>query len=195
MISIKENNHFYEKVGKKGEVVCIDDKIPFDIPNSWEWCRLNLIGFLQTGTTPSTKKLEYYGDDIPFIKPGDIYSDKIDYYNESLSNLGRIKSRSIKKNSVMMVCIGGSRGKCYYNDRDVCCNQQINTITPYIVYYKFLYYFMISDYFQKIVWENATGTATPIINKSNWGNILICLPPLNEQKRIVSTLDVILRKL
>ena len=156
---------------------------------------MNFIGLLQTGTTPSTKKSEYYGEDIPFIKPGDIYSDKIDYNNESLSNLGMAKSRLIKKNSVMMVCIGGSRGKCYYNDRDICCNQQINTITPYLVNYKFLYYFMTSDYFQKIVWETATGTATPIMNKSNWGNILICLPPLNEQKRIVDKLENIYKKL
>lgn len=131
----------------------------------------------------------------PFIKPGDIYFDKIDYNNESLSNLGKTKSRLIKKNSVMMVCIGGSRGKCYYNERDVCCNQQINTITPYMVNYKFIYYFMISDYFQKIVWEKATGTATPIMNKSNWGNILICLPPLNEQKRIVEKINSLFEEL
>ena len=191
----KENNHFYEKIGKNGNTICIDNEIPFEIPETWEWCRLNFVGFLQTGTTPSTKKTEYYGDAIPFIKPGDIYFDKIDYNNESLSNLGKTKSRLIKKNSVMMVCIGGSRGKCYYNERDVCCNQQINTITPYMVNYKFIYYFMISDYFQKIVWEKATGTATPIMNKSNWGNILICLPPLNEQKRIVEKINSLFEEL
>ena len=43
MINIKENNHFYEKKGKKEEAICIDDEIPFDIPDSWEWVRLNII--------------------------------------------------------------------------------------------------------------------------------------------------------
>ena len=39
----RKDNHFYEKVGKKGEEVCIDDEIPWDIPDSWEWVYLENI--------------------------------------------------------------------------------------------------------------------------------------------------------
>ena len=45
------NNHFYEKIGKKGEPVCIDDEIPFDIPESWEWCRLSTVNNIFTGNS------------------------------------------------------------------------------------------------------------------------------------------------
>ena len=88
-----------------------------------------------------------------------------------------------------MVCIGGSIGKCYVNDRDVCCNQQINTFTPILSHFLYFLYLMQSDYFYKTTIFNATGTATPIINKTDWGNIIIPLPPLSEQKRIVKKLE------
>ena len=163
-----------------------EDEKPFKIPKSWEWVRLGEVGLTQTGTTPSTKHPEYFNGTIPFIKPADISEKGIDYNNESLTELGLLKGRLIEKNSVLMVCIGGSIGKCYFTNRDVSCNQQINTITPYkAVSNKILYYFMISDFFYNSVLKSATGTATPIINKSKWDMLLIPLPPLAEQKRIV----------
>jgi type I restriction enzyme S subunit len=167
-----------------------DEEKPFEIPDSWEWVRLGEVGLTQTGTTPSTKHPEYFNGTIPFIKPADISEKGIDYNNESLTELGLLKGRLIEKNSVLMVCIGGSIGKCYFTNRDVSCNQQINTITPYkAVSNKILYYFMISDFFYNSVLKSATGTATPIINKSKWDMLLIPLPPFAEQKRIVEKVD------
>ena len=47
MFIFRKNGHFYEKIGKKGEAVCIDDKIPFEVPDNWELCRLeNLCSLL-----------------------------------------------------------------------------------------------------------------------------------------------------
>lgn len=125
-----------------------DEEIPFDIPDSWKWVRLGDLGITQTGVTPSTNSSEYYGDYIPFIKPGDMFDNYINYDNQKLSEKGIEKGRLIPKNSVLMVCIGGSRGKCYYTDRDVSCNQQINTITPYgdLVNFKYVYFILISSY-------------------------------------------------
>jgi len=188
----KENGHWYEKIGKNGDITCIDTEIPFKIPESWCWTKLNVMGFIQTGNTPPTKNPENYGDYIPFIKPGDIYYNKINYENEFLSKIGESRGRIIKKNSVMMVCIGGSRGKCYYNKRDVCCNQQINTITPYLIDYKFVFYYFCTKYFQNKMINDATGTATPLVNKTSWGNFFIPIPSLKEQKRIVEKLEQIL---
>lgn len=167
-----------------------EDEIPYELPKGWEWVRLGEIGETHTGTTPSTKHPEYFNGEIPFIKPADITDKGINYNNESLTLLGVNKGRLIPKDSVMMVCIGGSIGKCYYTDRDCSCNQQINAITAYgNMHGKFLYYFLSSPYFYKQVLARATGSATPIINKNKWSNILFPLPPLSEQKRIVEKVD------
>ena len=163
-----------------------EDEKPFDIPDTWEWVRLGELGETQTGTTPSTKNPAFFGNDIPFIKPADIYADHINYENEGLSFAGSEQGRIISKNSIMMVCIGGSIGKTYYNDRSVCCNQQINTITPIFCSVKYVWLAMSSNYFRCELQKEATGTATPIINKSLWSNIVIPLPPLAEHERIVA---------
>ena len=59
------------------------------------------------------------------------YYHIIDYSGNGLSEIGISKARFIEKNSILMVCIGGSIGKHAINDRNITCNQQINTITPY----------------------------------------------------------------
>jgi type I restriction enzyme S subunit len=171
-----------------------DDEKPFDVPDNWNWVRLGELGIVQTGTTPDTTNPDYFGCDIPFIKPGDITNSHIDYDNESLSHLGLSKGRLIESYSILMVCIGGSTGKCYFTNIDVSCNQQINTITPYKgASYKYLFYLLSSDYFYKNVIHKATGTATPIINKSSWSSIPFPLPPLAEQERIVAKVDDLIK--
>lgn len=182
-----------EKIKKEKPLPPItDDEKPFDIPDTWEWVRLGELGETQTGTTPSTKNPAFFGNDIPFIKPADIYADHINYENEGLSFAGSEQGRIISKNSIMMVCIGGSIGKTYYNDRSVCCNQQINTITPIFCSVKYVWLAMSSNYFRCELQKEATGTATPIINKSLWSNIVIPLPPLAEQERIVARVEELL---
>ncbi len=180
-----------EKVIKKEKPLppIEDEEIPFDIPNNWEWVRLGEIGLLQTGNTPSTSKAEYFGRDIPFITPADISKGKIFYENRGLSFLGKEKGRVAKQNAILQVCIGGSIGKVYYTDREVCFNQQINGIDLYICNFKYIYLILSSTYFYEELIKNSNGTATPIINKSSWGNLPIPLPPIEEQKRIVSKVE------
>ncbi|MEX0988168.1 MAG: restriction endonuclease subunit S [Bacteroidales bacterium] len=168
------------------------DEIPFEIPESWEWTRVGDVGVTQTGTTPKTSNSEFYGDYIPFIGPGDMSADKIDYSNNGLSEKGLEVGRLIPEGSILMVCIGGSIGKCHVVDRDVSCNQQINTITPIAgVGAKYINSLFKSDYFQKSILSKSTGSATPIINRTKWGNIPFSLPPLEEQHRIVQRIETI----
>lgn len=170
-----------------------EDEIPYDLPRGWEWVRLGELGLTQTGTTPSTKNTEYFGGNIPFIKPADISENGVIYNNESLTELGLEKGRLIEANSVLMVCIGGAIGKNYFIDRDCSCNQQINAITGLCgIGNKFLHYFVSSNEFYEQIISTATGSATPIINKSKWEQLLVQLPPLNEQKRIVEKVDYLM---
>jgi type I restriction enzyme S subunit len=166
------------------------EEIPFEIPENWVWCRLGEIGTTQTGTTPPTANKEFFGKDIPFIKPADISLSGINYENEGLTWSGLEKGVLIKADSLMMVCIGGSTGKSNYTNRDVSCNQQINAIKGLCgITGQFLQYFLQSPYFQKAIWAKSSGGTTPIVNKSKWESIPIPLPPLSEQKRIVAEIE------
>ena len=168
-----------------------EDEIPFEIPSSWKWVRLSQAGFTQTGNTPSKTHPEYFGSTIPFVGPGDIANGRISF-SKGLSEAGRDVARVAYADSILQVCIGGSIGKCAICNQDVTFNQQINTIYPVISLSKYLYYVLDSSYFKEFMRNNAGGTATPIINRSVWDSIVVPLPPLEEQKRIVAKIEELL---
>ena len=101
-------------------------------------------------------------------------------------------ARPTPKGTILQVCIGGSIGKCAIVDREVTFNQQINSITPIFVVSEYIFATISTEYFYKKIIELSTGAATPIINKSSWENLLIPLPPLAEQQRIVARLGELL---
>ena len=156
--------------------------------------KLNDLGVIGTGTTPSTKDKSNFGNFIPFIKPAHIKSDGSFKYGESmLSEKGLQKGRLFSKNSVFMVCIGATIGKTGFSSIPFSANQQINVLTPEKEYFsKFIYYAMISNHFQKQVLEAGRGAQAtlPIINKSKWSNLKIKIPTdIVSQKNIATKLD------
>ena len=183
-----EDNSYYEKMLATGEVKCIDEEVPFEIPQGWEWCRLVEVGKTETGTTPSKSHPEYFGDYIPFLGPANILNSKIVSVTQGLSDIGVDYGRIVPKNTILQVCIGGSIGKCAITDKPVTFNQQINSITPYLCNVEFVHIVLQSEYFRLAIMDKATGTATPIINRGNWETLLFPLPPINEQERIVANI-------
>ena len=194
LLSSSLSSH-YEKFLATGEVKCIDEEIPFEIPDGWEWCRLLDIGKTETGTTPSKSNPEYFGDYIPFLGPANILNSKIINVQQGLSKLGVDYGRIVPKNTILQVCIGGSIGKCAITDKFVSFNQQINSITPYLCNVEFTHIVLQSDYFRLAIMDKATGTATPIINRGNWETLLFPLPPISEQKRIVTKITELMQLL
>ena len=183
-----EDNSYYEKLLATGKVKCIDEEIPFEIPQGWEWCRLVEVGKTETGTTPSKSHPEFFGDYIPFLGPANILNSKIVSVTQGLSDIGVDYGRIVPKNTILQVCIGGSIGKCAITDKPVTFNQQINSITPYLCNVEFVHIVLQSEYFRLAIMDKATGTATPIINRGNWETLLFPLPPINEQERIVANI-------
>ena len=186
MLSCSDNLP-YEKVGNN-EPICIAEEVPFDIPDSWEWIRLGNIGITQTGNTPSKAHLEYFNGKTPFISPADILNFNINYNNQSLSDIGKKYGRICSKGSILQVCIGGSIGKLAITNMEIAFNQQINSITPLYCSELYLFYVMDTQYFYQLLKEKSGGTATPIINRGVWDTLLIPLPPIEEQQRIVDKL-------
>ena len=166
-----------------------EDEKPFELPEGWVWQRVGEIGYTQTGGTPSKNNKSFFGNFVPFIKPGDIYPTYVDYSNEGLSFAGQeTLGRTAKKGSILVVCIG-TIGKCNSIDRDCSFNQQINAITPYVDATNFVLLTLRSNYFQKIAWERSSSTTISILNKGKWANIIVPFAPLPEQHRIVAKVD------
>lgn len=173
-----------------------EDEIPFEIPESWEWVRINDLGEIITGGTPSKQNEDYYGKEYPFYKPGDL--DKgIDICDsvDGLSQKGYDASRKIKANSVLVTCIGATIGKTGLISKDGACNQQINAIISVnSLLPKYVYYTICSPTLQSIIRKDAGQTTLPIMNKNTFCKLLFPLPPLAEQKRIVAKIEELLPK-
>ena len=168
-----------------------DDEKPFDIPDSWEWVRLGDVGLIATGNTPTKNNSDFYGGTTPFIKPADIQNLIINYDTKDfLSEKGEQKGRLAYKNDILVTCIG-NLGRNNIINRKVAYNQQINGISPLIVSSSLLHYFMLSSFFISSMYNYASATTLPILNKTKLSNLIIPLPPLAEQSRIVDKIEMI----
>ena len=194
----KENNHFFEKI-RNEELVCIDDELPFNIPSSWNWVRLNSLGEIVGGGTPKTTVDEYWNDgDIPWLTPADmkfVEGKYVRFGKRNITNVGLEKSSAklIPKNSI----IYSSRAPIGYiaiAKNELCTNQGFKSLVPYdkeIVDY--VYYCLIA--LTKDIQSRASGTTFKEISGTKFGETLIPLPPLNEQKRIISRIEKLITEL
>ena len=188
-VIFRRDNSHYEKLD--GVERCIDDELPFEVPEKWVWARLSMVGITQTGNTPSTAHPEYRGNDTPFITPGDLLNGIISYENQGLSKKGTDVARICAKESILQVCIGGSIGKAAITNRQVAFNQQINAITPFLDS-AYTLAVLSSFWFLSEMKSQAGGTATPILNRGLWDRMLIPVPPYSEQKRIAAKIEELL---
>ena len=182
-----EDNKYYEQIGK--EVVCIDEEIPFEIPEFWRWVRVKNIGEIITGGTPAKDNPSFYGQRYPLYKPSDLeQGDNTRLATDMLSEEGFMRVRQLPINSILVSCIG-SLGKVGLIKEVGSCNQQINAIIPFkATNPKFLYFVCTSNGFQADLQKRASSTTIQIVNKSRFSEILIPIPPILEQQRIVTSI-------
>ena len=165
--------------------------VPFEVPDNWVWTIVGEVGEVITGSTPSKDIAEYYGGDIPFYKPTDLdLGINTNSASDTLTIEGYNLSRKLPVGSILVTCIGATIGKTGLISTEGACNQQINAIIPSsLITSTFLYYSCISEYFQKEIRNHASATTLPILNKNNFTKLLIPLPPLSEQQRIVKEIE------
>ena len=169
-------------------------EIKFTIPENWLWIRLGNIGVTSTGKTPKTSNEASFNGNIPFIGPGQITNDnRILVAEKFLTDIGVHESTVAVKGDILTVCIGGSIGKSALVTDKLTFNQQLNCIHPLILESKYLYHVLTSNYFIRSILNYSSGSATPIINKGKWENILVPIAPLEEQQRIVTKVDELMQ--
>ena len=162
------------------------------------WCNITVddLGEIITGYTPPIIQTEYFGDEYPFITPTDITIDsRIVQTERFLSQKGYEyrKNRLLPRDAVCVTCIGATIGKTCMTTAPSATNQQINSIVvnqdkydPYFVYYLLR---TKTDVIQSV----ASGAATPIVKKSTFASINVCVPPLPTQRKIADFLDFLIR--
>lgn len=160
--------------------------------------RIGEIGSVVTGRTPKTSVPENYGSDFMFIGPSDLHKHFIVTNAEKMiteKGLASIKSATIDGLSICTGCIGWDMGNVALVEGECATNQQINTITKtkaaYSPYY--IYYWLKGrkDY----LFQQASVTRTPILNKTDFSNIEIDVPSREYQDKVASFLVAIDKKI
>jgi len=161
-----------------------------DKPKHWKIFPLKEVGTIVTGTTPKTSVTEYYGGEHLFVTPGDLNENRIVNNSETkLTDSGYQQTRPIPPNSVLFTSIGSTIGKTSIAGCELATNQQINAvITNENFNHDFLYNTLL---FYKNYIKKLSGTqAVPILNKSSFENLRLPYPPLQEQIKIASILNL-----
>src|SRR5699024_9889644 len=160
--------------------------------DKWKKVKLGSLGDIITGKTPKTNDKENYGNDVLFLTPSD--NMELRYIKDTIRKLSlkgaeTVQNKILPKESICVSCIGSQLGKVVITTEDTVTNQQINSIIPNDdVDYKYLYYAMLLVG-NKLNFLSKTSTAVPIINKTEFSNQEIYLPPLEEQKSIADLLS------
>ena len=190
-VIFRRDNSHYEKLD--GVERCIDDELPFEIPESWAWARLGNIGDWGSGATPSRTHPEYYDGSIPWLKTGDLTDSYITDIPEGISQLA-LEKTSVRLNesgSVLMAMYGATIGKLGILTYSATTNQACCACKPvYGVETLFLFYFLMSQRTAFI--KRGEGGAQPNISKEKIVTTLMPLPPLAEQHRIVQRIEELL---
>ncbi|MDD3150533.1 MAG: restriction endonuclease subunit S [Candidatus Gastranaerophilales bacterium] len=157
----------------------------------WEVKKLNEVGEIITGTTPSTKNREYWNGEFLWATPTDIKENTFVLMDtpKKLSRGGYERTRPVPKNAILVTCIA-SIGKMAIAGKEMATNQQINSIVCNKNSDPFFVFFSLQKDKKKLISLGKT-TAVPIINKSEFGRIKIFLPPLEIQKQIVTKLSTV----
>ena len=175
----------YEKVGKN-EPVCIADEVPFEIPESWEWVRLGNI--FQHNTGKALNASNRTGSLLPYITTSNLYWDRFELGNlrEMYFSENEIEKCTATKGD-LLVCEGGDIGRAaiWMFDEDIRIQNHIHKLRSYTEVCTEFFYYLFYLY-KHAGWIGGKGIGIQGLSANALHALLFPLPPLSEQKRIVS---------
>jgi|SRR5690554_186321 len=166
-----------------------------EFDEGWEKKKLLETSKIITGSTPPTNVAEYYNGDYLFVSPADLNNGKyVEKTKTTLTKKGFDKGRVIPKGSVYFVSIGSTIGKVGQAKYDSITNQQINSLVAKKEYSNDFLYSLLYKNGNKI--KSLAGVqAVPLLNKTDFSNLIFYFPSLPEQKKIASFLSKVDEKI
>ena len=186
-----EDNSYYEKFLATGEVKCIDDEIPFEIPKGWEWERWGNIALsIQYGyNAPALER-----GDIKMVRISDIHDNVVQWENVPFCNIEAydIDTYLLKENDILFARTGGTVGKSFLvqsvPEPAIYAGYLIRTRYSKELCPQYLKSFMESRLYWEQLKSGTIATAQPNCNGKTLGKMLLPIPPKAEQSRLVQKL-------
>ncbi len=174
------------------------DEIPFEIPESWEWCRLiNLSKIIHYGYTSSAAPT----GNSKLLRITDIQDDKVNWQTVPFCTIKEkdLDNYQLHNRDILIARTGGTVGKTYIvrelNDVSVFASYLIRVIPLENTYEEYIKLFMGSPYYWSQLTDATSGTGQPNVNGQSLSNLIVPLPPLAEQHRIVAKIEELLKKI
>ena len=195
-VIFRRDNSHYEKRG--AEEICIDEEIPFDLPENWQWVRFSNIAIFENGDRSSKYPVEsdYVSDGVPFFGAKDMGEKYMDF--DAVRFIGKEKFKQLGngklKDGDLICLLRGSVGKTRifketqkYTTGFICAQMLIIRCLS-LEMLDYVYTVINAPYYQTMVEAKITGTAVRQLPAKEVANLLIPIPPAAEQKRILKTI-------
>ena len=193
-----DDNKYYETIGKN--TVCIDEEIPFEIPKSWEWCRLGTIcGYIHRGKSP------IYGTDktLPIIAQKCNQWDKLHtdrcLFADAASIARYSEEQYLQLNDILINSTGtGTVGRTGFVSENIfeyfprfVADSHVTVVRCFPdIFAQYIYRFLVSPQIQIGLEDRCSGsTNQKELSSATIANYIVPLPPLAEQHRIVQKID------
>ena len=189
-IIFRRDNSHYEKLD--GVERCIDDELPFEIPETWEWVRLGSVFQHNTGKALNASNRD--GEKLTYITTSNLYWDR--FVLDNLKTMpftdSEVDKCTVQKGD-LLVCEGGDIGRAaiWGSNEPMRIQNHIHRLRAYVpVCTRFFYYLFYL--YKGAGWIGGKGIAIQGLSSNAIHNLLFPLPPIHEQERIVSAIDTAL---
>ena len=183
-----EDNSYYEKMLATGEVKCIDEEVPFEIPTSWNWARLASITSILGDGIHGTPEYDAIGT-VYFINGNNLSNGSIEIKADTkkVSEQEAEKHKRLLNSTTVLVSINGTLGNvAFYNGENVilgksaCYFNLMGNIDK-----QYIKHILETEYFIEYAKNVATGSTIKNVPLAGMRNFLIPVPPITEQHRII----------